>query len=100
VINPNAKIYINGKFYAPEDAKISVFNWSFIYGDGVFEGLPMHKGRCFRLMQHLDRLYTSIGHMQIPFTLTRQQIVDIVRETVAVNKLADGYMRFLVARGS
>ncbi len=100
MIDPNAKIYINGEFYAPEDAKISVFNWSFIYGDGVFEGLPMHEGRCFRLMHHLDRLYTSIGHMQIPFTLNREQVIDIVRETVAVNKLSDGYMRFLVARGT
>jgi len=100
VINPEARIYINGKFYAPADAKISVFNWSFIYGDGVFEGLPMHKGRCFRLMQHLDRLYTSITHMQIPFTLKREEIVEIVRQTVKENKLSDGYMRFLVARGT
>ena len=46
------KIYISGKFYAKEDAKISVYDHGLLYGDGIFEGLRSYGGKVFRLQEH------------------------------------------------
>src|SRR4028118_470040 len=58
-IHINMKIYLNGQLVAKEDAKISVFDHGFLYGDGVFEGMRVYGGRIFRLGAHLERLYRS-----------------------------------------
>ena len=50
------QIYIDGKFYPKEEAKVSVFDHGFLYGDGVFEGIRAYSGRIFRLDEHLERL--------------------------------------------
>ena len=52
-------IYLDGKFVPGEEAKVSVFDHGFLYGDGVFEGIRAYHGRVFRLEEHLDRLYDS-----------------------------------------
>ena len=49
-------IYIDGKFYPEEEAKISVFDHGLLYGDGVFEGIRAYEGRVFKLEEHLRRL--------------------------------------------
>jgi branched-chain amino acid aminotransferase len=53
------QIYISGKFFPQEDAKISVFDHGLLYGDGVFEGLRSYRGKVFRLDEHIRRLYES-----------------------------------------
>jgi branched-chain amino acid aminotransferase len=53
------KIYISGKFYDKDDAKISVYDHGLLYGDGVFEGMRSYGGKVFRLKAHLDRLWDS-----------------------------------------
>src|SRR5258705_473666 len=53
------QIYISGKFFPQEDAKISVFDHGLLYGDGVFEGLRSYRGKVFRLNEHIRRLYES-----------------------------------------
>ncbi|WP_269849488.1 aminotransferase class IV [Methanosarcina horonobensis] len=53
------QIYINGEYYEKEDAKVSVFDHGFLYGDGVFEGIRIYSGKIFKLKEHLDRLYKS-----------------------------------------
>src|SRR5947209_19151928 len=55
----DAKIYIDGKFYAEADARVSVFDHGLLYGDGIFEGIRFYNGRVFRLEQHLERLWDS-----------------------------------------
>ena len=50
------QIYINGEYFAKEDAKISVYDHGLLYGDGVFEGMRVYSGKVFRLEQHLIRL--------------------------------------------
>ena len=51
------KIYISGKYYDKENAKVSVYDHGFLYGDGVFEGTRSYGGKVFRLKAHLDRLW-------------------------------------------
>ena len=53
------KIYIDGKYYERDEAKISVFDHGLLYGDGVFEGIRVYSGKVFRLPEHIDRLYQS-----------------------------------------
>ena len=59
------KIYIDGKYYSKEDAKISVFDHGFLYGDGVFEGIRMYNGRIFQLKEHIDRLFESAKYINL-----------------------------------
>jgi branched-chain amino acid aminotransferase len=94
------KVYISGKLYDKSDAKISVFDHGLLYGDGVFEGIRAYSGRVFRLKQHVDRLYESAQgiHLQIP--MSREEMVNAIRETLAYNKLIDAYIRVVVTRGA
>jgi len=64
-------VYLNGEFIAPEDARVSVFDRGFIFGDGVYEVIPVYGGRLFRLEDHLDRLATSLGAIGLPNPLDR-----------------------------
>jgi branched-chain amino acid aminotransferase len=50
------KIYIDGKLYEKEDAKLSVYDHGLLYGDGVFEGIRSYGGKVFRMAEHIDRL--------------------------------------------
>ena len=58
--NKNIKIYINGKFYKREDAKISVFDSSTLLGDGIWDSLRYHNDNFIFLKEHLDRLYNCL----------------------------------------
>jgi branched-chain amino acid aminotransferase len=93
-------VYINGQFFGRDDAKISVFDHGFIYGDGIFEGLQASNGSIFRLDAHMDRLYRSAKYMEIEIPLTRGAFVSAILETAQRNNLRDGYMRPVVSRGA
>ncbi|MGD9846329.1 MAG: aminotransferase class IV, partial [Variibacter sp.] len=58
-------VYVNGEYLPKNDAKISVFDHSFIYGDGVFEGLQLANGLIFKGREHIDRLFKSCRFLQI-----------------------------------
>jgi branched-chain amino acid aminotransferase, group I len=92
-------IYLNGDFVAKEDAKISVYDHGFLYGDGIFEGIRIYDGNIFRLKEHLDRLYDSAKSIQLDIPLTYDQMQDAVVETVRRNELRNGYIRLVVSRG-
>ena len=55
------QVYIDGTYFDENEAKISVFDHGLLYGDGVFEGIRVYRGCIFRLAQHLERLYDSLG---------------------------------------
>ena len=94
------KISINGQLFAPEDAKISVYDHGLLYGDGVFEGMRCYGGRIFRLQEHLKRLDESARAISLELPLSLQQLAADTNETVAKNGIVDGYIRLLVTRGS
>ena len=94
------KIYISGKFYAKEDAKISVYDHGLLYGDGIFEGLRSYGGKVFRLQEHLVRLYESAKAIWLTIPIPIEQMTKDVNETLKVNNLSDAYIRLVVTRGS
>lgn len=93
------KVFIDGKFYSEENAKISVFDHGLLYGDGVFEGIRVYHGRVFKLKEHLDRLWYSAKAIALEIPLTPEEMTRAVVETCRQNKLVDGYIRLLVTRG-
>jgi branched-chain amino acid aminotransferase len=94
------KVYISGKLYDKEDAKISVYDHGLLYGDGVFEGIRSYGGRVFRLQQHIDRLYDSARAIRLEIPMTKEALAAAVGETLKVNGITDGYIRLVVTRGA
>ncbi|MEI7603274.1 MAG: branched-chain-amino-acid transaminase [Opitutae bacterium] len=93
------EVYIDGKFYPKAEAKISVFDHGFLYGDGILEGIRLYKGCVFRLDEHLERLEMSAKALCLNMPWTRKEISDIICESCRRNKLTDGYIRLVVSRG-
>ena len=93
------KIYINGKLYDKKDAKISVYDHGLLYGDGVFEGIRSYGGKVFRLAEHLDRLWDSAKAIWLEIPISKEKMAKAIEDTLAVNKIKDGYIRVLVTRG-
>ena len=93
------KIYIDGKFVSRKEAKISVFDHGFLYGDGVFEGIRVYGGRIFKLKEHIDRLYQSAKGIFLTIPLSPKEMENVTIETVRQNKLINAYIRLIVSRG-
>ncbi len=80
---PALPCYLNGEFTELSKAKISVMDRGFIFGDGVYEVVPVHAGRPFRFEQHMARLDRSLAELRIDNPLTLAQWSDIVRQLIA-----------------
>lgn len=93
------KIYLDGQLVSKEDAKVSVFDHGFLYGDGVFEGIRIYNRRIFRLEAHVTRLYRSAKAIWLTPPHSPEEMAQIIRDTVAANQLEDGYIRAIVSRG-
>ncbi len=93
------KIYLNGKFVEKKDAKISVFDHGYLYGDGAFEGIRSYKRNVFKLKEHVERLYETAHSMMLKIPLTQKQMIDAIVKTLKANKLSDAYIRLIVSRG-
>ena len=93
------QIWIDGKFYEKDEAKVSVLDHGLLYGDGVFEGIRAYNGRVFRLKAHLDRLYASAKAILIGIPMPQDAMTAMVLECMRVNKLSDAYIRLVVTRG-
>lgn len=93
------QIYIDGRFYEKDEAKISVFDHGLLYGDGVFEGIRAYNGRVFELDAHIDRLYASAQAIALEVPLSRADLIEAMMETIRRNELRDGYIRLVVTRG-
>lgn len=92
-------IYLNGSFVTKEDAKISVFDHGFLYGDGIFEGIRIYEGNIFRCKEHLDRLYDSAKSIMLNIPLSYEEMQEALVETIRKNDMRNGYIRLVVSRG-
>ncbi len=87
---PDTPCYLNGEFTALKDARISVLDRGFIFGDGVYEVLPAYAGRLFRFDQHMARLGRSLAELRIPNPLTHDQWRQIALELIAAYARSTG----------
>jgi branched-chain amino acid aminotransferase len=94
------KVFINGRLYDKENAKVSVYDHGLLYGDGVFEGIRSYGGKVFRLEQHLDRLWNSAKAIWLEIPMPREALAKAVVDTLRANNIKDGYIRLVVTRGA
>ena len=92
--------YLNGEYLPLADARISPLDRGFLYGDGVYEVIPIYGGRPFRLEAHCARLTRSLGEIRMNDPLSRAQWCDIFETLVTRNGGGDQYIYWQVTRGA
>ena len=92
-------IFLNGEFVSEEQAAVSVFDRGFMYGDGVFETIPVHQGTPFLLDRHLGRLAHGLGSLGIPERYDFGELLTAVSQLIQRNNLKFGVIRIQVSRG-
>src|SRR4026208_2088052 len=92
-------IYLNGEFMPMEQAKIPVLDRGFIFGDGVYEVIPVYSRHPFRLAEHLVRVERSHQAIRIPHPLTNAEWTRLVQDLVARNAGEDQSIYLQVTRG-
>lgn len=92
-------IHVNGKMVPKSQATVSVFDHGLLYGDGVFEGIRVYRGRIFKLGQHMDRLWESARQIGLEIPISREEMIKIQRQCIEANEIVDGYIRLIVTRG-
>jgi len=98
--NEKVLLYLNGVLVPRAEAKVSVFDAGFVLGDGIWEGLRLHKGRFLFLDAHLDRLYDGARAIALDIGLSRKDMIAALRRTVEANKMESGvHVRLMVTRG-
>ena len=92
-------VYLNNKIVPSAEAKVSVFDHGFLYGDGIYETMRVYNGVVFMFDEHLQRLFRSASLIGLDI---RKEISDIkvaVYETLQANSLSNAYIRLTVSRG-
>ena len=93
-------ISVNGVLKPRAEAMVSVFDSGFVLGDGVWEGLRVHKGRIAFLDRHFDRLFEGAKAIAMDVGIDREQLTRRLYETLDANDMTDGvHMRLMVTRG-
>src|SRR5438552_313458 len=99
MLNPDQIVYLNGGFLALEDARVSVLDRGFIYGDGVYEVIPVYGRQPFRMPQHLRRLQYSLDGIRLANPHTEAQWETLVRDLIVKQPFADQAVYLQVTRG-
>lgn len=92
-------VYLNNKIVPASEAKISVFDHGFLYGDGVYETMRVYDGVVFMLDGHIQRLYRSASLIGLDIPKNAADIKLAIYETLRANSLANAYVRLTVSRG-
>ena len=98
--NARVLVSLNGELMRREAAKVSIFDGGFVVGDGVWEGLRLHKGALLFVEQHMDRLFWGAARIHLDPGLDRKALIAEVRRTLHANEMRDGvHIRLMVTRG-
>ena len=98
--NADIIIDINGEFFAREQAQVSVFDSGFVLGDGIWEGLRVHRGKIAFLDQHLDRLYEGAKALDMEMEVSAAELRERLYHLLEKNGMQDGvHIRLMVSRG-
>ena len=98
--NNDIQIYINGEFFHRSEAKISVMDSGYLLGDGVWEGIRLHKRTLIHLDDHLDRLYSGAESIAMDIGLSKREMAEALQKTINTNDMdSDVHIRLIVSRG-
>ncbi|MED5476199.1 MAG: aminotransferase class IV [Candidatus Neomarinimicrobiota bacterium] len=103
ISNPKNKdifININGELFHRSEAKISVFDSGFLLGDGVWEGIRLHKSKLMFIDDHLERLFNSAAGISLKIPLSKNEIIDEINKVLIKNSMNDNiHIRLIISRG-
>jgi len=98
-IEGDPQVYLNGEFTPLSQARISVLDRGFIFGDGIYEVVPVYAGKPFRMAQHLARLERSLAAIRIPNPHTQAEWRELVRKLIETSDARDQMVYLQVTRG-
>jgi D-alanine transaminase len=98
-VDNDSIVYLNGEYVRLGDAKISVLDRGFIFGDGIYDVVPAYNGKPFRMDGHLARLQRSLAAIDIKVDLTRNDWEKLVLDLLARSGLQDCMVYVQVSRG-
>jgi len=91
------KVYLNGEYIPLSEAKISVLDRGFLFGDGVYEVIPSYQGNFFRMQDHLDRLQDSMSKIRLELPYSFEQWMEVL--TPLLDSSKDQYIYLQITRG-
>ena len=92
-------VCLNGEFLPAEEARVSIFDRSFLYGDGLFETLRVHGGQPVAWTEHLDRLEKSAGEIGLRMPTTRDRLWATALDLLRRNEQPEAILRIQISRG-
>src|SRR5262245_13485961 len=92
-------VALNGRLIPEAEARVSIFDRSFLYGDGLFETLLVRGGRPFRWSQHLRRMASGAEFLRIQLPFTVEELRGQAAELILRNKVSEGLLRISLSRG-
>ncbi len=92
-------VYLNGNLVSENEAKVSVFDRGFLYGDGLFETMRAYAGKIFRLDRHLRRLFQAARMLSLSIPGGEEKLREDVYGTLKANNLEEAYLRLTISRG-
>ncbi len=92
-------VFLNGQIVPEELAVVSVFDRSFLYGDGLFETMLVHKGKPFRWAQHLERLRNGAAFLKLRVPFPPNVLRDFAAQLIEQNRMLDALLRITLSRG-
>lgn len=98
-LKTGVRIFLNGRLVPEEQAVVSVFDRSFLYGDGLFETMLVYRGKPFRWEQHIERLQRGAEFLKIKLPFPPNALRDFVDELIAENKMPNALLRLTLSRG-
>jgi len=98
-VDPNAVAYLNGEYIRLADARVSVLDRGFIFGDGIYDVVPAYGGRPFRMAEHLARLDRSMDAIGLASPMARADWEAIIHELIRCSGLGDCMVYMQVTRG-
>ena len=99
-MNSNNQIFLNEKYISESEAEISILDRGFLFGDGVYELIPVYNGKPFLLNDHLDRLDASLSLIGMKkYTSQTLSISKIIAEIISKNNLSNSFVYIQITRG-
>ncbi len=93
----DSQVYLNGDYLPLSEAKVSVLDRGFLFGDGVYEVIPSYLGKLFRMQDHLDRLQDSMSRIRLELDYDFEQWIEIL--TPLLDETRDQYIYLQITRG-
>lgn len=94
-----SQVYLNGEFLRVDEAKVSVLDRGFIFGDGIYEVVPVYHGNAFRMAEHLNRLDRSLAALRITQPFDRAGWINLIEQLLARTNLDTCIVYLQVTRG-